>query len=56
MDFHITEIINDSEEKENTGSKQKRGKELEVIGLIRKKSFPLLNYLEITAKNEHFRE
>lgn len=44
---------NDSEEKENTGSKQKKGKELEVTGLIREKSFAFLStdYLEFTAEN-----
>lgn len=30
MDFHITETSNNSEEKENTGSK---GKELDATGL-----------------------
>lgn len=52
MDFHITEISNNSEEKENTVSKQKKGKELAVTGLIREKSFPFLNtgYLEFTEK------
>lgn len=58
MDFHITEIPNNSQEKENTGSKQKKAKELEVTGLRREKPFPLLNtdHLEFTAENKHFRE
>lgn len=58
MNFHTTEIPNNSEEKENTGSKQKKAKELEVTGLIREKSFLLLNtdHREFTAENEHFRE
>lgn len=41
MDFHITEIPNNSQE-ENTGSKQKKRKELEATGILREKSFPLL--------------
>ena len=56
MDFHITEISNNSEEKEDTDSKEKKGKiELGITDLVREKSFPCLNtntdYLAFTAEN-----
>lgn len=56
MEFHITEISNNSEEGEDTDSKQKKGKkELGVTDLVTEKSFPCLNtntdYLEFTAEN-----